>query len=191
MCDAALYYSKYSAEKSDIMEMYELEKKKFLLCTIHREENTNDLNQLRNIFKALDLLSNQYEIICPLHPRTQKIIEKNSISTKVKIINPVGYFDMIELLKNCSVVVTDSGGLQKEAFFFKKYCITLRAETEWVELVENNVNFLVGSSLEEIPSIVKNLPSDISSFNFSPYGSGSAGSIIIEEIKKDFQSGIQ
>ena len=188
MLDGAIYYSKTSTQKSNIINQLELANQDFLLCTIHREENTNNIEHFKNILSALDKLSESHQIICPLHPRTQKIIKSNNLSTRAKIINPIGYFDMIELLKNCQLVITDSGGLQKEAFFFKKYCVTLREETEWVELVENNVNSLPGTNYDLIVNSVNSALKNNFNFNFNPYGDGNAANIILEEIKKDFLS---
>jgi len=188
MLDGAIYYSKTSTQKSNIINQLELANQDFLLCTIHREENTNNIEHFKNILSALDKLSESHQIICPLHPRTQKIIKSNNLSTRAKIINPIGYFDMIELLKNCQLVITDSGGLQKEAFFFKKYCVTLREETEWVELVENNVNSLAGTNYDLIVNSVNSALKNNFNFNLNPYGDGNAANIILEEIKKDFLS---
>jgi UDP-GlcNAc3NAcA epimerase len=145
MQDAAIYYADKSEERSTIMKQLGLRSNDFVLATLHRQENTDDLNRLTAIIKAFNNIAKEVKLIIPLHPRTRKIIDRENISTNFTIIDPVGYFDMLELLKNCKLVLTDSGGLQKEAYFFNKYCITLRNETEWVELVQNNFNRLAGS----------------------------------------------
>jgi UDP-GlcNAc3NAcA epimerase len=184
MYDAALFYSKFN-KKSDKVENL-ISGKNFILCTIHREENTNNILNIKSIFEALIEISNETEIIIPLHPRTKKIIDNNNIliSDRIKIIDPVGYFDMIYLLKNCSLVMTDSGGLQKEAYFFEKMCITLREETEWVELVENGSNYIVGANKLKIIETYKSNKSKEIDFVKNLYGDGQAARIIVGNIIK-------
>jgi UDP-GlcNAc3NAcA epimerase len=182
MQDAANYYSKISSSKSNIIEKLGLKDKKFILSTIHRAENTDDLEKLKSIFFALNQINQKISIICPLHPRTSNIIKKNNIATDIKIIEPIGYFDMIELLKNSILVMTDSGGVQKEAFFFEKPCITLREETEWLELVENGYNVLVGSNSKKIIDSVELMISKKLDFSKDLYGKGKSCSTIADII---------
>ena len=182
MQDAAIYYEKISDKKSSIIEDLKLENRKYILTTIHRQENTDDKNRLLSILEAYNKLSADYEIVLPLHPRTKKIISNLSIDLKFKTIDPVGYFDMIQLIKHSQFVITDSGGLQKEAFFFKKYCITTRDETEWTELVENNFNVIVGANLDKILTEVKNIQSKQANFDLDLYGKGKASEKIVEGI---------
>ena len=146
MYDAALYYSERSADRSDIINRLQIKPGDFILCTVHRQENTDNLENLKSIFKALSVINNQRKIVLPLHPRTRKIMETNHLTADFQVVEPLGYFDMLELLKNCSLVITDSGGIQKEAFFFGKFCITMRDETEWIELVNHHYNYLTGAS---------------------------------------------
>jgi UDP-GlcNAc3NAcA epimerase len=150
MEDAALYYSEAAALKSEVIEKYNLFKEVFILGTLHRAENTDDPVRIAALIKALNLLAQNNRVIMPLHPRTKACIEKQALKLEFEIIDPVGYFDMIELLKNCALVVTDSGGLQKEAYFFNKYCVTMRDQTEWVELVHNDFNALVSADSDKI-----------------------------------------
>ena len=150
MQDAARYYREISATKSNIIRKLNLAGKDFLLCTIHRAENTDDIGRLTSIIGALNEISSEMEIILPLHPRTTKIVESRKIQMKFKPILPVSYFDMNELLKNTRIVLTDSGGVQKESFFFAKPCVTLRDETEWVELVDKGFNRLAGAEKDKI-----------------------------------------
>lgn len=150
MKDAVEYYSRFSEEKSKIIASLKLNDRSFILATIHRQENTDDLDKLKSIFEGLELISKEAKVVIPLHPRTRKILEKNNLSYDVEIIDAVGYFDMLELLKHCLLVITDSGGLQKEAFFNKKPCIIAREETEWIELVENGFATLVGSNKQKM-----------------------------------------
>jgi len=156
----------------------------YILCTIHRAENTDDIARLSQIIEALNHIHKSTQVILPLHPRTKQIIEKNHIPIDFTIIKPIGYLEMIWLINNCNFVMTDSGGLQKEAYFFKKPCITLRDETEWIELVENNFNKLVGASKSEIIDAVNNISNMNKNFDINLYGDGNASQKIIEELLK-------
>ena len=177
MQDAALYYAGVSSEKSNIIARLGLHQ--FALCTLHRAENTDDPQRLTSILSALENIGADLKIIIPIHPRTKKIIEQLGIKTKLELIDPVGYFDMLELLKNCSIVLTDSGGLQKEAFFFRKHCITLREETEWTELVEGGYNVLAGSDREKIQNAYHLMKNRESNFHADLYGGGKAAENIV------------
>jgi UDP-GlcNAc3NAcA epimerase len=159
-------------------------KDKYILCTIHRAENTDDAQRLKNIFEVLDIVAESKQVILPLHPRTKKILENLEIDiSALTIIGPVGYLEMVWLIDHCDLVMTDSGGLQKEAFFFEKPCITLRDETEWVELIEHRFNVLAGAKKEKILDLYENFEfSD--SFNVDMYGSGMASQHIVQELLK-------
>lgn len=183
MQDAALYYAKTSESKSKVIDLNGLEKCNFCLVTIHRAENTDDPERLQSIFSALNRINKESRVVLPLHPRTKKILAELDIKTDVTIIDPVGYFDMIELLKNCEFVMTDSGGLQKEAFFFSKKCITMRDETEWVELVKGGYNTIVGADTALILSAYKSLGNSNPDFSKDLYGQGAACSNIVASIK--------
>ncbi len=178
MQDGALFYKKLAVKpKIEVKE-------NFILSTIHRAENTNDVHRLRSIFEALEIIAKESQVILPLHPRTKKVLKENNIdlSTNITVINPIGYLEMVWLINNCKLVMTDSGGLQKEAFFFKKPCVTLRDETEWAELVENNANILVGADKEAILNgyqVMKNANID---FSLNLFGGGKASENIINEI---------
>jgi len=181
MQDAAMFYSKQSSQKSAIIDNLGL--KEFVICTIHRAENTDDIERLKNIFEALTFINKEVRVVLPLHPRTKKMVDRLSVNTgNIKIVEPVGYFDMIELLKHCSLVLTDSGGLQKEAFFFGKPCVTLRDETEWVELVENGYNVLAGALKEKILDSYKKMIGKNIADSSSLYGGGNASINIIKEL---------
>lgn len=145
MYDAALYYEKLSDRVSSIIQQLQLNKNEFILCTVHRQENTDNSKRLSSIIEALNEIHKTIRVVLPLHPRTKKILVDLGIKPEFDPINPVGYFDIIQLIKHSALIMTDSGGMQKEACFFKKYCITLREETEWIELTENNINYLAGS----------------------------------------------
>jgi UDP-GlcNAc3NAcA epimerase len=179
MQDAALYYVK-KALKPEIKI-----NDNYILATIHRAENTDDVDKLKSIFSALSKISKEYQIILPLHPRTKKIIHQNNIDynrENILISDPVGYLEMIYLLNNCKFVMTDSGGLQKEAFFFKKLCLTLRDETEWVELVENSFNIIVGSNEDKIINGFDKLKTLSPDFEINLYGKGKAGENIVNSL---------
>ena len=127
----------------------------FILCTCHRAENTDDPNRLGEIVAALNALHDQYPVVLPLHPRTRQAIEKQGLALNVHILPPVGYFEMLWLLSRCGLVMTDSGGLQKEAYLMEKMCLTLRDQTEWVELVDSGVNVLAGTQNDTIISLAE------------------------------------
>ncbi len=182
MLDAALYYSERSAQKSKIVRTLELEPN-FVLATVHRQENTDNPKNLNGIIDALNAIHVERQVIVPLHPRTKKIIDGSGIKVNFTTIPPVGYFDIVELLKHCSLVITDSGGLQKEAFFFEKSCVTLRAETEWIELVEGGYNVLAGSDSEKIVDCYRKMVKSHPDFSASLYGLGNASAQIAETIK--------
>lgn len=187
MKDAVHYYSQTSAQKSTVIKRLNLIHNEFVLATIHRQENTDNLSNLKSIFEALEHISTKKIVVLPLHPRTKHILEKNNLSYNIITIDPVGYFDMLELLKNCNLVISDSGGLQKEAFFNKKHCIIAREETEWTELVSNGFAKIVGSDKVKIETAFDNFQTQINNNNtdFSKelYGN-EVGEIIHNEIKK-------
>lgn len=180
MQDGAIFYKKIAQKPSSSING------NFILCTVHRAENTDNYSRLKNIFESLEEIGRGKQIVLPLHPRTKKILEKNSYKPQnITFIDPVGYLEMVWLIDNCSLVMTDSGGLQKEAFFFKKPCITLRDETEWVELVENKFNILVGADRGKILDTYKNGKQFFSTnFDIDLYGGGRASENIINEILK-------
>lgn len=123
----------------------------FILATLHRAENTDDPVRLKSIVSALNNLHHGLApVVLPLHPRTRAAIRKAGLKLEVSVIDPVGYLEMIALLRQCELVITDSGGVQKEAFFFNKACVTMRDQTEWIELVEVGANTLVGADAAAI-----------------------------------------
>lgn len=146
MYDVTLYYNIFNEKRNTIVEQLKLEPKSYILATIHRAENTDNYQRLNNICDALLELSSQYKIILPIHPRTRASLKNHGLLSKIEstihLIEPVGYLDMLALEQNAFYIVTDSGGVQKEAYFNKVPCITLRNETEWVELVESGWNRL-------------------------------------------------
>lgn len=182
MQDAAMYYAASAEKKSDILNRIGLSK--FVLATIHRQENTDSPENLKNIIIGLNETNRQTPVIVPIHPRTRNILDQLNIIPEFRLIDPVGYFDMIMLLKSCELVITDSGGVQKEAFFFGKHCITLREQTEWVELVENGFNILVGNSSTKLKKAFVFFETKQSDFALNLYGKGQAAKFAADEIIK-------
>ena len=192
MYDNSLYFFDKAIEISKILELHHLEENNFLLATIHRENNTDNPERLNSIFTAIHSIAqtHQIKIVLPLHPRTLKVLEKNMTpelhssilnSQFIKIIPPASFFDIILLEKNCKLVLTDSGGLQKEAYFFKKPSIILRGETEWTEIVENNTAILADADSESISAAYEKLFDK--EFSFPPvFGDGHAAEFICREI---------
>ncbi len=183
MYDVALHYSRISEEKSGIMRQLQLQGRPFILVTLHRQENTDDLARLSGIIGALNDLSRTMDIVLPLHPRTQKVLDAHGMKLRFIPIDPVGYFDMVELLKNCTFVMSDSGGVQKEAFFFRKHCLVLRDETEWTELTELGYNFIVGAEMKKILERAHEVSGLQRSFAETPYGDGTAALKIARVLK--------
>jgi UDP-GlcNAc3NAcA epimerase len=178
MQDGAIFYKSLAVKPN--IEI----KNNFILCTIHRAENTDNEIRLKSIFEALNEIAKDKQVILPLHPRTKKILENLKLNIQnLTLIDPVGYLEMVWLIDNCDFVMTDSGGLQKEAYFFEKQCITLRDETEWVELVECRANTLVGADKEKILEAYNN-NSEFTKNNskLDLYGGGKASANIIKEL---------
>lgn len=186
MYDVALLYAEIAEKQSTIMKNLSILPKSYILTTIHRAENTDDVQKLKNIFEALQILSEKYTIILPLHPRTKKYVQELGISTKnLQIITPIGYLDMIQLEKNALAIVTDSGGVQKEAFFYGVPCVTLREETEWIELIENGYNLLTPpTSVEMILHNINNAISKPYPLVKNLYGEGNTAQKIIDILHK-------
>ena len=190
MLDAALYYKQYAKKpRFDFPQQ-------FILVTIHRAENTENTERLKSIFRAFDKICQEIPVILPLHPRTRKKINaydflftnNNSQFThntsRFMIIEPVSYLEMVYLLERCGIVMTDSGGLQKESYFFGKPCVTLRDETEWVELVEHGFNRIAGAETESICNAFKIMKGKKIHSNINLYGKGDAGGKIVNILKR-------
>jgi len=151
MKDAACHFAAMARPPQQIVP------ENFILCTLHRAENVDDAVILDGLIKTLETISLRCPVVLPLHPRTRKKLECGGYdfsSSPIRFIEPVGYLEMLYLLQHSSLVMTDSGGLQKEAYFFQKYCVTLRGETEWVELCERGYNRLCGHDAEKILAAV-------------------------------------
>lgn len=185
MYDAVLFYQQIACPSSKLSSLLDSITDGFYLATVHRAKNTDSPSRLSCIVSALDAIAETTSVIFPLHPRTRKFIKKSQIKN-ITLIDPVGYFDMLNLLSNCSGVFTDSGGLQKEAYFFQKPCATLREETEWVELVEQGFNTLVGANFDMIIDTEKGMRKEGGSFSVDLYGQGNAGKLIVDHLKNSF-----
>ena len=184
MYDAVQFYQSKIETNATVLQKEKLEGKPFVLATLHRAENTNDPARLKEICEAFNEINQQVKIVLPLHPRTKSFLSSQGIKLNVHLIDPVGYFDMLALLKNCSMVMTDSGGLQKEAYFFGKFCITLRDQTEWVELVEVGANTLTGASKKSILDKFKTNYNKTLKIQEGLYGDGHAAAIIAKHLTK-------
>jgi UDP-GlcNAc3NAcA epimerase len=186
MQDAAYFYAEKTRVEAGVLA--KITHENFVLCTLHRAENTDDVSRLASLVNGLNEIHKTIPVVLPLHPRTAKLIADNNLTLEVDVIDPVGYFDMIRLLEACSLVITDSGGLQKEAFFFQKNCVTMRDQTEWVELIENGYNVLVGANKEALLAEVKNMLSKTNDFSKNLYGGGDAGNKIVTHLLNWFKS---
>jgi UDP-GlcNAc3NAcA epimerase len=148
MYDAALQFAETAKRRSTVLARLGLRPGAYALATVHRAENTDERSRLENIIGALGELAGEIEVVLPLHPRTRKLLERvgSPAPRGLKVVEPVGFLDMLLLEQNARLVATDSGGVQKEAYFYGVPCVTLRDETEWVELVECGANVLAPPS---------------------------------------------
>lgn len=195
MYDNSIYFSEHAEKKGILQELGLSAKEKFALITIHRNQNTDEADRLNRIFESLIEISNSHKIkmVLPLHPRTKKMMDillKDEIRKEInandafKIIPPVSFLEVIALEKNASIVITDSGGVQKEAYFFSKPSLILRPQTEWVEIIENGCALLCDADKTRIVDGF-NYFSDNKNLNFKPiFGDGKAAEFICEEIIK-------
>ena len=192
MYDNSLYFSQIADQKSDIIERLGLTPRGFVLATIHRPANTDNAENLQSIFAALlDIAEQeQIDIVMPLHPRTRKmlpeqltedLLERIERTPQMKIIEPASFFEIIRLEKNARVVMTDSGGVQKEAFFFETPCVILRPETEWVEIVEAGAGVIADADYQRIMEGYRQLAGKAVSFP-ALFGDGHASEKILEAI---------
>lgn len=189
MYDASIYYLESARARESPLSRLGLTDKRFVLATVHRAENTDDPTRLLNIFDALLALCSEGPVVIPLHPRTRIKLDQIGLLQRVLaglvVTEPLGYLDMIVLEKAARTIVTDSGGVQKEAFFFNVPCVTLRDETEWTELVDAGVNRLVPPGNKDAiagavrGAIAAGFPADAPS---DMYGSGKSGDAIVSSL---------
>jgi UDP-GlcNAc3NAcA epimerase len=180
--DAAIYYSSISSLKSDIINRLNINQS-YALATISRHENIENPTKLKGIINALNLINRDQQVIAPLHPSILKYLREANLEPNFKIIPLLNYFDMVELLKNSNIVLTDGYGVQREAFFFGKCCVTLRNETEWTELVQNGYNMLGSTDTEFILIATHEMLNRKPDFSKDLYGNGKASERIAEILK--------
>lgn len=196
MYDNSLYFSAMSEQKSKILKELEITTNEFILCTIHRDTNTDDKSNLNAIFRALLRIqkTSNLKIVLPQHPRTKEKLNSHldeNLLTEInqnknfKIIPPTGFLDIISLEKNARLIITDSGGLQKEAFFFQKPCVILRDQTEWIEIVENGNALIAGANELKIISSVETLIKRTDYTYPNLYGDGNAANFICKKITEE------
>jgi UDP-GlcNAc3NAcA epimerase len=180
MQDSALFFSRRASKPLafDVAEGY-------VLATLHRAENTDDPARLASIVEALNVIHHTITpVVLPIHPRTRDKLAASGLVLDVTLIEPVGYLEMIWLLQHCGLVLTDSGGVQKESFFFSKPCVTMRDQTEWVELVELGANILCGAKTSSIIEAVRSRIHRIVKDDNELYGGGHAASFIADYLVK-------
>jgi UDP-GlcNAc3NAcA epimerase len=193
MLDAFLYYKEVAESRSRILDNLGLDFRGYYLATVHRQENTDNPHRLSGILDAMVAISNKgLPVLMPLHPRTRKCIEAYGIrlhlGSNVRLIEPIGYLDMIHLEANAALILTDSGGIQKEACFAGVPCVTLRDETEWVETVAAGINFLAGAQTDSILSAFQRARGADANFKMDLYGDGRAGEAIVEILQRQAQA---
>lgn len=187
MYDAALFYGEKARRESRVLERLGLKPEKYILVTIHRAENTDDPSRLQAIVEGLCEVGKSVPVVFPVHPRTRKALERHGLLEEavasLRLIEPVGYLDMVMLEQNACLIATDSGGVQKEAFFYRVPCVTLRGETEWTELVDLGWNKLVSPQLPEgVAEGIRNSLDGPRGIEENPYGDGNSGELIVKHL---------
>ena len=179
MKDAALHFAALARAPQEALP------DPFVLRTLHRAENTDNPDILKQLLYALEQTCGIVPVVMPLHPRTRLRLQELAYpieQSPVRFIEPVGYLEMLYLQNHCKLILTDSGGVQKEAYFAKKYCITLREETEWVELLHRGYNHLVGHDPVNIVTTVQNLLDMPPIFGDDLYGDGHTARTIVQHL---------
>lgn len=189
MYDATLLFSRVASERASLTERLGLTRRGYVLATIHREENTDDVQRLRAIIDGLEAHAENEPVVLPIHPRTRKRLEAFQMTLRrIRTIDPVGYLDMIDLERNARVIATDSGGVQKEAYFLRVPCVTFRDETEWVELVEAGWNRLVPP--RSTAALIEALASaKAGTAEIAAYGRGDAAGEIAAVLARGLETG--
>jgi len=187
MYDCALRFADVAEKRFDPFSKHSLEKGRYILMTCHRAENTDDKRRLSSIVEAVNELARDIVVFYPVHPRTKKYLADYGLkfSANVRAASPTGYLDTILLERHAALILTDSGGVQKEAFFYEIPCVTMRDETEWVETVECGWNTIVGADKDKIVSTVrKYLAKKPERTALRPYGDGRAANKICAHLAK-------
>ena len=196
MYDNSLYFLEMSEQKSEILKELEITTDEFILCTIHRDTNTDNTTNLNAIFSAILSIqkTSKLKIVLPLHPRTNEKMNLNleedllleiKQNRNIHIIPPTGFLDIISLEKNARLIITDSGGLQKEAFFFQKPCVILREQTEWIEIVKNGNALIAGADEQKIGKCFEQLMKKTDFTYPKLYGDGNAANFICKKITEE------
>jgi UDP-GlcNAc3NAcA epimerase len=189
MYDAALYYRDRARGKSDILERFGIKTGGFVLATCHRAENTDDPNRLREICLGLEDIASMLPVIFPVHPRTRAALLEHRLEpclTRVTLLDPLTFLEIVALEQAAKAIITDSGGMQREAFFYNVPCITMRDETEWVETVTAGGNRLSGASREKIVSAYLSSSDQSITQLDSPFGDGFASNQIVSILSTAF-----
>lgn len=184
MQDAAILFDGIAQENSKISDSLGLKKGQFVLATVHRQENTDNPRRLAAIIQGLALVADEIPVVLPLHPRTRKCVENAglTINSSIRVVEPLGFLDMLSLEKMAALIATDSGGVQKEAYFQRVPCVTLRDETEWIELVETGWNRLCPpKSAKAIATSVRSAIGTEGK-DVSLYGNGNASKLIVDKL---------
>ena len=193
MYDNSLHFADIAEVKTDIIQHMELVRKPFILATIHRDTNTDYPERLSAIFRSIIKLSEECQVVLPLHPRTAKLVKTNLDENlqklifncqNIKLIPPVSFLEMIALERHAQLIMTDSGGVQKEAYFFKKPCIILRPETEWVEIVETGNAILADADEHSIMQAWQHFKGNSSTMFPEIFGDGHAAAFMLEQMLK-------
>lgn len=188
MYDSFLHYKNTFKEES-VFNLLNLKTKEYCLITLHRQENTDDFQKIHSILLTINKLSKKYNcnFVFPMHPRIKIFLEKNSFKFQefenIIFTTPISYIEMIELEVNTKIILTDSGGIQKEAYFAKTPCITLRDQTEWIELIDTKTNVLTGLDENKIVEAFEYFIINKNNFNQNLYGDGKTGQKILDMIK--------
>lgn len=192
MYDVALHHGQRVTADGGLIAKLGLSGKAYILATIHRAENTDHPKRLAAIVDALEVVSDAISVVWPIHPRTREVLQRTGrlaeVIKRLKLIDPVGYLDMVQLEKFAALIATDSGGVQKESFFYKVPCVTLRDETEWVELVEAGWNSVVPPTERE--HVVRAIQVGIGSRgkDIEPYGTGVAAQRVVDTLTRDLNA---
>lgn len=189
MYDVALFHGARVNEEGRMIEQLGLEAGKYILATVHRAENTDDSIRLRAIVEAFREVCSDLPVVWPVHPRTRAVLQQQGlladIPASLLMIDPIGYLDMVQLEKYAGLIATDSGGVQKEAFFYGVPCVTLRDETEWVELVESGWNRLVSPTCGQTVASAIRAALGSKGAPIQPYGEGNAAERIVQWLLRD------
>jgi UDP-GlcNAc3NAcA epimerase len=192
MYDVALHHGKRVDATGRVLTQLGLSPSSYVLATVHRAENTDHEQRLLAIVDGLQAVAQRMPVVWPLHPRTRSVLKGmgrlDKLSSNVRLIDPVGYLDMVQLEKYAAVIATDSGGVQKEAFFYRVPCVTLRDETEWVELVEAGWNRLVPPLSSDVVQIAILDALEQQGASVQPYGAGDAAKKIVSRLVEDLAS---